>query len=44
MCTVTYLPIGNKDFILTSNRDEDVNRKTISPKIYTEEKEEDAEQ
>jgi len=37
MCTVTYLPLGNKDFILTSNRDEDVNRKTISPKIYTEE-------
>jgi len=37
MCTVTYLPLGNNNFILTSNRDEDVKRKTISPKVYTEE-------
>ena len=37
MCTVTYLPLGNNDFILTSNRDEDPNRKTIPPKEYDEE-------
>ena len=36
MCTVTYLPIGNDDFILTSNRDEDPLRKTIPPKPYIE--------
>ena len=36
MCTVTYLPLGNNDFMLTSNRDEDPKRKTISPKIYVE--------
>lgn len=27
MCTVTYLPFGPKHFILTSNRDETINRK-----------------
>ncbi|MGB0879245.1 MAG: NRDE family protein [Polaribacter sp.] len=36
MCTVTYLPLGNNDFILTSNRDETPMRKTIPPKTYTE--------
>ena len=36
MCTVTYLPLGNNNFILTSNRDETPSRKTISPKIYEE--------
>ncbi|WP_417800339.1 NRDE family protein [Tenacibaculum sp.] len=36
MCTVTYLPLGNKNFILTSNRDEDPKRKTIAPKTYVE--------
>ncbi|WP_428741454.1 NRDE family protein [Tenacibaculum sp.] len=36
MCTVTYLPLGNNDFILTSNRDEDPKRRTISPKTYVE--------
>ena len=36
MCTVTYLPIGDSDFILTSNRDEQPSRKTISPKEYVE--------
>lgn len=36
MCTVTYLPLGNNDFILTSNRDEDPKRKTIAPKTYLE--------
>lgn len=36
MCTVTYLPLGNNDFILTSNRDETPIRKTIPPKKYNE--------
>lgn len=36
MCTVTYLPLNNGDFILTSNRDETPLRKTIPPKTYTE--------
>lgn len=36
MCTVTYLPIGESDFILTSNRDEQPSRKTIDPKEYFE--------
>jgi hypothetical protein len=34
MCTVSYIPINNKDFTLTSNRDESVNRaKAISPQL-----------
>lgn len=36
MCTVTYLPLGNNDFILTSNRDETPLRKTLPPKDYLE--------
>ena len=32
MCTVTYLPLKNGDFILTSNRDETPLRKTIPQK------------
>lgn len=36
MCTVTYLPLGANNFILTSNRDETPLRKTISPKDYLE--------
>lgn len=36
MCTVTYLPLEGKNFILTSNRDETPLRKTISPKTYLE--------
>ena len=36
MCTVTYLPLGNNDFILTSNRDEQPTRQTIEPKEYIE--------
>lgn len=36
MCTVTYLPLGNNDFILTSNRDENPLRKTIAPQVYLE--------
>ena len=34
MCTVTLIPQGGNDFILTSNRDEAPNRKTISPEFY----------
>lgn len=31
MCTVTYIPLKNNEFIFTSNRDETPLRKTISP-------------
>lgn len=31
MCTVTYLPFNQREFILTSNRDEDVNRSSALP-------------
>ena len=36
MCTVTFLPLPNNDFIFTSNRDETPLRKTIPPKTYIE--------
>lgn len=36
MCTVTYLPLENNNFILTSNRDETPLRKTIPPQKYIE--------
>ncbi len=36
MCTVTYLPIRNNGFILTSNRDESPMRQTVAPRIYQE--------
>lgn len=36
MCTVTYLPLENQGFILTSNRDESPMRKTIVPQKYQE--------
>ena len=36
MCTVSYLPLGNNDFILTSNRDETPLRNTIPPQNYIE--------
>jgi len=35
MCTVTFVPKSNSDFILTSNRDEAPGRKTLSPEVYT---------
>ena len=31
MCTVTYLPVNKREFILTSNRDEDASRATALP-------------
>jgi len=34
MCTVTIIPRGKNDFILTSNRDEAPNRATLVPNIY----------
>ena len=36
MCTVTYLPLENEGFILTSNRDESPMRRTIPPQKYVE--------
>lgn len=37
MCTVTYIPLGNEDFILTSSRDVPFSRKEASyPKKYIE--------
>lgn len=34
MCTLSYIPISDKDFILTTNRDEDPRRIALSPKKY----------
>jgi len=34
MCTVTLIPIKENEFILTSNRDEATNRKTLLPEFY----------
>ena len=34
MCTVSFIPNKNGDFILTSNRDESPNRNTIPPEFY----------
>lgn len=34
MCTVSFIPKTNGDFILTSNRDESPKRKTIPPDFY----------
>ncbi len=36
MCTVTFLPLMNNNFILTSNRDEQRLRETLPPKKYVE--------
>jgi len=36
MCTVSFIYKGGKDFMLISNRDEAVGRKTIPPKLYEE--------
>ncbi len=37
MCTITFIPKSNNDFILTSNRDEAPGRETFPPEIYKEE-------
>ena len=34
MCTVTYIPLKENDFILTSNRDESPNRIPLQPEFY----------
>lgn len=34
MCTVTYFPKNNGDFIFTSNRDEQPSRETLAPEFY----------
>ncbi len=34
MCTVTYIPQSNNNFILTSNRDEAAGRTTLAPSFY----------
>lgn len=34
MCTVTIIPLENNDFVLTSNRDEAPNRKSLEPNTY----------
>jgi len=34
MCTVTIIPKGDYDFIITSNRDEAPNRASIKPELY----------
>lgn len=36
MCTVTFIAKGPNDFILTSNRDEAIDRKTRLPEVYNE--------
>lgn len=36
MCTLTFFPKSNNGFIITSNRDEAPDRKTLPPKIYSE--------
>ncbi len=36
MCTLTFLPLENNNFILTSNRDENKSRETLPPEKYTE--------
>lgn len=35
MCTLSFIPISNNDFIFTSNRDEDPNRLALSPQKYS---------
>ncbi|WP_034041318.1 NRDE family protein [Wocania ichthyoenteri] len=35
MCTVTIIPKGENDFVLTSNRDEAPNRVSLKPEFYT---------
>lgn len=35
MCTVTLIPLGENDFVLTSNRDEAPNRVPLKPEFYS---------
>jgi len=34
MCTVSFIPLKNNDFIFTSNRDEAIGRNTLNPDFY----------
>ncbi|MFD2433530.1 NRDE family protein [Mesonia maritima] len=38
MCTITFIPLlkEEKGFVVTSNRDESANRKTLPPKVVEE--------
>ena len=36
MCTLSFYPTSNSDFILTSNRDEAPGRETLPPEVYIE--------
>ncbi|GGG41197.1 NRDE family protein [Bizionia arctica] len=36
MCTVTLIPLGKTNFVLTSNRDEAPDRETLDPEFYME--------
>jgi len=36
MCTATYIPVSQKDFVLTFNRDESPGRETLFPDFYEE--------
>ena len=36
MCTVSIVPLGKNNFVLTSNRDEAPNRVSLAPQIFTE--------
>lgn len=36
MCTVSFIYKGDNDFLLTSNRDEGISRRTIEPKYYVD--------
>ena len=38
MCTVTFFPLSNTEFVLTSSRDESPNRATLPPEVYRHEK------
>ena len=35
MCTVTFMPFSNTDFVITNNRDEAPGRGTLPPRFYT---------
>ncbi|HLV70319.1 MAG TPA: NRDE family protein [Xanthomarina sp.] len=36
MCTLTFVPLGRSNFVLTSNRDEAPSRETLAPDFYFE--------
>jgi hypothetical protein len=38
MCTVSFIPLSENDFILTSNRDESPQRETHPPRVYEQDR------